>query len=89
MTKKPNDTEIKHGISLLRNTQNWEGPVTVVTIDPVCKWRLSKDLPSCDAPVENVVVLLRKEADNVEAIALCQHHTNCMLAALQEWRQMT
>ena len=88
MSKQPSAEEIEHGITLLRDTKNWEGSVAVVAIDPVCRWRLDKDSPPCDAPVENAVVLLRKGGDSVEVVVFCEHHTNCMLAAVKKWREM-
>ncbi len=85
--------EIQHGISLLRATHNWQGHVAVVSIDPICKWNPGGGNQACGNPVRNTVVLLREQkaqlGDPVEVIALCDHHTQCMVYAVERWRQMS
>ena len=59
MTKKlPTEDEIQHGMTLLRDTQNWEGHVAVVPVDPVCRWNPNGGNTVCGDPVQNAVVLL-------------------------------
>jgi hypothetical protein len=76
---EPTESDIQHGVDLLTQTENWDGKFASVPIDPVCRWQLS-----CGKPVENVIVL--RGVDNVDVLALCEYHTQCMVAAVMRWR---
>lgn len=97
MSTPPTPAEIQHGISLLKETENWEGHVAAVAVDPVCKWNQGGGVKVCGAPVENAIVLLRKNeverrptvGDKVEVVVFCRHHTHCMIAAVKRWREMS
>jgi hypothetical protein len=94
MSRIPTEAEISHGITLLRDTQNWKGHVAVIPVDPVCRWNQGGGTQVCGDPVENAVVLLSdaakaKVGDPVEVIVFCKHHTNCLVEAVGRWRRMS
>ena len=87
MSTEPTEAEIEHGITLLRDTTQWEGHVAVVPIDSVCKWS-PPDTDPCGKPLEDAVVLLTVGGKTAQVIAFCHHHANCMAEAVQKWRTM-
>jgi len=80
------DAEIQHGMKLLREIDDWDGPVAVVEIDPVCKW--DHGAGRCGRPLARIVIVLRAKERSVDAVAYCEHHAECMETAVQRWRDM-
>jgi len=84
---EPTEKEIIRGISLLRMTseeKEWVGPAAVFPIDEVCKWIEGRKI--CGKPIQNALVLLCKNIEQLHVVALCEHHTACMEAAVEAWR---
>jgi len=85
----PIEREIEHGVSLLREASNeakWEGRVTAIPIDEVCKW--DDGAGPCNKPVRNVVVLPYEDLKGCHGIAVCDHHTQCLEQSITRWREL-
>jgi hypothetical protein len=81
----PTEKEISHGLSLLRELEDWEGSYTVVPIDKVCRWNSGDG--HCNEPLYNAVVLLCNDK-GVHLLGLCKHHSACMVSAIKTYREM-
>ena len=81
----PSEKEIGHALSLLRESDDWEGRYTVVPIDKVCRWNDGDG--HCNEPLYNAVVLLCDDK-SVEVVGLCKHHCVCMETAIKKWREL-
>ena len=85
----PTEQDIEHGISLLREAHNdyrWKGKASFVPIDFECRWGYPKQ--TCGRNLHKVVVLPFEDLQGVHVIAVCDHHADCLEAALKKWREM-
>ena len=86
----PTDSEIEHGVELLREASadtDWAGGVALIPIDEVCKVKTGGGA-RCGAPVRNALVLPFRDLEGCHVIALCDHHTICLQAAVERWREL-
>lgn len=81
--------EICHGVALLQEahrTTAWDGAVSAIPIDEVCKWNQGSG--PCGKPVRQALVLRFKNGKGCHCIAFCDHHADALRESVAAWRRL-